>query len=162
MIALASKMQHLRPHAFTGQQATGRSYGAGGDMDQSQLRPAGVVTEIIETTAGALNWPERPPTPDHEKKFRALSVHEPGKIVKHYGTADDPIPDGPYGRTTKPGPEDSLAANMRGMYPTSELGRWKREEEEAVYDRCVAGTVAHVHASIQPACVQPVQQLAAA
>ena len=40
---------------------------------------------------------ERPSTPPEIKKYRQSTIHEPGKMVKHYGLADDPVKNGPFG-----------------------------------------------------------------
>lgn len=59
------------------------------DTTSPQIRPAGLTTAIIDTAKDALTWGPRPATPDEQKKYRALSVHEPGKIVKHWGMAGE-------------------------------------------------------------------------
>ena len=44
-----------------------------------------------------LSMGERPSTPPEIKKYRQSTIHEPGKMVKHYGLADDPVKNGPFG-----------------------------------------------------------------
>ena len=58
----------------------------------------------------------------------------PGAIVRHFGTADDPIPAGPFGDTTKSLPGQSVAENIKS-YPDTEIGRWKLDRAEDIYVR---------------------------
>ena len=30
-------------------------------------------------------------------RYRQSTMHEPGKVIKHYGLADDPVKKGPFG-----------------------------------------------------------------
>ncbi len=105
-----------------------------GDMTSSQLRAAGVTTRLKESVKDAMTWGERPQTPADQKKYRLLSVHEPGKIARHYGAADDPVPEGPFGAVSKT--DESVAATLKGNFPTTEMGRWQLEQSEDVYARC--------------------------
>jgi len=104
------------------------------DTSQTQLRPAGMSTKHEDTAKDALTWNARPPTPPHQRKYRQLAVHEPGVIIRHFGAAEDPIPEGPFGDRTVSKPGDTVAENMKGTYPSTEMGRWALEQAEDVYD----------------------------
>ncbi len=103
-----------------------------GDSKATHIRPAGVTTSFNESVKDAVTWQEPPPTPPDQKKYRQSTLHEPGKIVRHYGAAGDAEPEGPFGETSKPG--ESVARNIK-QYPDTELGRWKLERAEDVYAR---------------------------
>jgi hypothetical protein len=49
-------------------------------------------------------------------------VHEPGKIVVHYGRSDDHVPDQVFGVKAVYG---DTAAGLMANYPTSELMQWR-------------------------------------
>lgn len=102
------------------------------DSKSTWIRPAGVLTSFNETAKDALTWKDRPSTPEEQKKYRQSTVHEPGKIVKHFGTADDPIPEGPFGNKTQSLPGENVAANIKS-FPETEVARWKLERSEDVY-----------------------------
>jgi len=99
------------------------------------IRPAGIVTKIDgEGAKACLTQPldtEHPSTPPHIKKYRQSTVHEPGKIVRHQGLADDPVQAGPFGMTTVAG--DDVVGLIR-TYPQSELMQWRLERQEDVYE----------------------------
>jgi len=48
---------------------------------------------------------------------------------------EDPIPEGPFGARTVAKPGDTVADNIKGTYPTTEMGQWALEQAEEVYDR---------------------------
>jgi hypothetical protein len=105
------------------------------DMTSPQIRPAGITTNIPETAAQALTWGPRPETPPEQKKYRQSAIHEPGRIVKHYGLADDvhPVPKDGFGvRSDKE--HSSVAQQLKG-YPDTEIGRWQLEQAESIYAR---------------------------
>ncbi len=104
------------------------------DNKSGHLRPAGLCTAFQDTAKEALTWSERPPTPPEQKKYRQSTIHEPGNIIRHYGTADDKLPEGPFGD------QSTLGESVQGTiktYPDSEIARWKLERAEDVYARSV-------------------------
>ncbi len=107
------------------------------DTKAAWIRPAGVTTGFNETAKDAVTWQQPPPTPSELKKYRQSTLHEPGKVVKHPGTADDPEREGPFGDKTKSMPGESVAAYMKN-FPESELARWHLEQAEGIYARCAA------------------------
>lgn len=117
-------------------------------MTQPQIPPAGITGKLHETAKDALTWnDERPSTPDDIKKYRQSTVHEPGKIVRHPGHADDPVPQGPFGVKSAASGGQNINEALKN-YPDSELARWKLEQAEGVYARCVQrgpGVRARVH-----------------
>jgi hypothetical protein len=44
---------------------------------------------------------------------------------------------GPFGDRTLSKPEDTVAENIKGTFPNTEMERWALEQAEDVYDRCV-------------------------
>mmetsp|Transcript_4493 Transcript_4493/g.7571 ORF Transcript_4493/g.7571 Transcript_4493/m.7571 type:complete len:442 (+) Transcript_4493:85-1410(+) len=94
-----------------------------------QIRAAGLVKRQDESAQGALRWEARPPTPDAQRKYG--TQWEAGKIARHHGYADDPIPQGTFGAPNTE--NDSVAKQMQGHYPTTELGRWQLEQAENIY-----------------------------
>eukprot|EP00798_Chlamydomonas_sp_ICE-L_P007391 gene7391-517_t len=105
----------------------------GTDNKSTHIRPAGAVTSFADTAKDALTWNERPSTPDELKKYRQSTLHEPGKIVKHPGLADDTIPGGTYGDRSF---ADNTGRNVEACvksYPDSEMARWKLERAEDHY-----------------------------
>lgn len=100
------------------------------DMTSAQIRPAGLVTKLNESAQQCCSWEQRPPTPPEQRKYRMLSVHEPGKIARHYGAADDPIPEGPFGVVHRNG--ESVAEQLAN-YPTTDMARWQLEQSEDIY-----------------------------
>ena len=103
-----------------------------GDSTSSWIRPAGVNTSFNETAKDALTWSERPPTPDEQKKYRQSTLHQPGVAVKHYGFANDAVPQGPFGDKTRSQPGENVAAYIKSQ-PETELGIWKLERSEDCY-----------------------------
>lgn len=89
-----------------------------------------------DTTATCLSFSERPQTPPHEKKYRQSALHEPGAIVRHFGTAEDPLPEGTFGRATHAKPGESVADYIQS-YPQSAIAQWALQQAEDVYARCV-------------------------
>ena len=61
-------------------------------------------------------------------------LHEPGKIVRHFGTAEDPLPEGSFGRATIARPGESVADYIKS-YPQSSLAQWALQRAEDVYAR---------------------------
>lgn len=104
------------------------------DSTSSFIRPAGVNTCFNETAKDALTWSERPPTPDAQKKYRQSAVHTPGQALRHYGTADDKLHEGPFGDKTISDAGENVAHCVKSQ-PESELGRWKLERSEDCYAR---------------------------
>lgn len=86
------------------------------------------------TTASCLSFAERPQTPPHEKKYRQSALHEPGAIVRHFGTAEDALPEGTFGRATHAKPGESVADYIQS-YPQSALKQWALQQAEDVYAR---------------------------
>ena len=68
-----------------------------------------------------LSMGERPSTPPEIKKYRQSTIHEPGKIVKHYGLSDDKVKDGLLGYVSQfaGGSHESVNQVMKS-YPTSD------------------------------------------
>ena len=81
-----------------------------------------------------LSMGERPSTPPEIKKYRQSTIHEPGKIVKHYGLADDPVKNGPFGYVAGQGETNENVNQVLKSYPTSDLMKWEREQREQVYE----------------------------
>eukprot|EP00976_Prorocentrum_cordatum_P067582 1178806-Prorocentrum_minimum.AAC.2 len=113
---------------------SGRRYGDPAPL----LRPAGRVTKVHnESVANCLAFAqptERPTTPPEIAKYRKSAIHEPGRVVKHFGTADDRIPhpkNEPFGHKNAVHAEgvDAVIKN----FPESELMQWRLERQEDVY-----------------------------
>eukprot|EP00201_Polytomella_parva_P013293 CAMPEP_0175053804 /NCGR_PEP_ID=MMETSP0052_2-20121109/9138_1 /TAXON_ID=51329 ORGANISM="Polytomella parva, Strain SAG 63-3" /NCGR_SAMPLE_ID=MMETSP0052_2 /ASSEMBLY_ACC=CAM_ASM_000194 /LENGTH=474 /DNA_ID=CAMNT_0016318399 /DNA_START=71 /DNA_END=1491 /DNA_ORIENTATION=+ len=99
-------------------------------MSMSHIPASGIVTAYAESAKDCLSWESRPPTPPEMKRFRQSTIHEPGKILRHYGVANDPIPEGTFGRKTNVC--ESVGAVLKN-YPSTEISRWKYEQAEKVY-----------------------------
>mmetsp|Transcript_23843 Transcript_23843/g.28802 ORF Transcript_23843/g.28802 Transcript_23843/m.28802 type:complete len:451 (+) Transcript_23843:210-1562(+) len=105
-----------------------------------ELIAAGKVTSIEDEGAKNCiqqdyNYTERPPTPDDIKKYRKSTLHEPGKIVKHYGASEDQVPypaNEPFGIKTVPKVGENVESVIAN-YPTSELMQWRLDRQEDVY-----------------------------
>ena len=94
---------------------------------------AGKVNDVSNEGAQfCLSMGERPSTPPEIKKYRQSTIHEPGKIVKHYGLADDKVKNGPFGYVAQGGGES--VNQVLKSYPTSELMKWEREQREQIYE----------------------------
>ena len=115
---------------FTAQSLSREGYS--GDSKASWIRPAGVTTRFPDSITDAVTWSEPPPTPAEQKKYRQSTLHEPGKVVRHPGTANDLLPEGPFGETSKYA--EGVAQNMQA-YPSTEVSRWKLDRAEDVYAR---------------------------
>ncbi|QDZ23086.1 hypothetical protein HOP50_09g56260 [Chloropicon primus] len=100
------------------------------------IRPAGKTNDVSNEGAQfCLSMGERPSTPPEIKKYRQSTIHEPGKIVKHYGLADDVVKDGPFGYVANTiGERPESVHQVMKSYPTSDLMRWEREQREQVYE----------------------------
>eukprot|EP00879_Flechtneria_rotunda_P013223 GHRR01013808.1.p1 GENE.GHRR01013808.1~~GHRR01013808.1.p1 ORF type:complete len:233 (+),score=43.48 GHRR01013808.1:312-1010(+) len=96
-----------------------------------QIPPAGKTDNTGETARDAVSWQERPPTPEVIKPFQHYARQPAGTITRHFGTARDPVQQGPFGSKTKASQES--AAECMATYPDSEIGRWKLEKCEEVY-----------------------------
>jgi len=102
------------------------------------LRPAGSVTSIASESVAACikhDHPNRPTTPPEISKYRKSTIHEPGKIVKHYGAANNVIPhpkDEPFGYKSGVGKGEGVAEVIKN-FPESELMQWRLERQEDVY-----------------------------
>jgi len=105
------------------------------DSTATWIRPAGITTAFNETVKDAVTWQEPPPTPPDQKKYRQSTLHEPGKVVKHPGMADDSEPQGPFGDKTRSMKGESVAEYMKN-FPDSELARWHLVQAEDIYARC--------------------------
>ena len=92
------------------------------------------TTANAECTASCLSFDARPQTPDHQKKYRQSVLHEPGKIVRHFGVAEDPLHEGCFGRATIAKPGESVADYIKS-YPQSSLAQWALLRSEDVYSR---------------------------
>lgn len=90
-----------------------------------------------DCTASCLSFDERPQTPDHQKKYRQSVLHEPGKIVRHFGVAEDPLHEGSFGRATIARPGEKVADYIKS-YPQSSLAQWALQRSEDVYARYVS------------------------
>lgn len=99
-------------------------------------RPAPRTANTVntDTTASCLSFAERPQTPPHEKKYRQSALHEPGAIVRHFGSAEDPLPEGTFGRATHAKPGESVADYIHS-YPQSALKQWALQQAEDTYAR---------------------------
>lgn len=73
----------------------------------------------------------RPSTPPHMKKYRLSTLHEPGKIVRHYGLADDPLMEGPFGRHAFSYGEEGVEDVIKTSH--GEVADWKQAEGEKIY-----------------------------
>ncbi|KAA6430086.1 MAG: flagella associated [Trebouxia sp. A1-2] len=97
------------------------------------VQSAGDATRSnADCTASCLSFEPRPQTPDHQKKYRQSVLHEPGKIVRHFGTAEDPLPEGSFGRATIARQGESVADYIKS-YPQSSLAQWALQRAEDVY-----------------------------
>ncbi|KAK9804914.1 hypothetical protein WJX72_011725 [[Myrmecia] bisecta] len=85
-----------------------------------------------EGTKQCLDFGPRPTTPEKELKYRQSTLHEPGKIVKHFGSANNAVPEGPYGIRTVSKPNESVPESIRS-YPESALLQWDMQRREEVY-----------------------------
>ena len=78
----------------------------------------------------------RPPTPDKIKKYRHWCLREPGQILRHFGTADDAYPPGPFGASgIRKGAPCESAANAFKLDPASRVEQWKLQQAESTYAR---------------------------
>ena len=105
-------------------------------MRRASSPKAGKTNDVSNEGAQfCLSMGERPSTPPEIKKYRQSTIHEPGKIVKHYGLADDKVKDGPFGYVAQSagGSHESVNQVMKS-YPTSDLMIWEREQREQVYE----------------------------
>jgi hypothetical protein len=82
------------------------------------------------TTKDALTWQERPSTPEEQKRWRQSTFHEPGKVTRHPGHANDAVPQGPFGIKSK---EGESAANMMKQLPDSQVAQWSQARKEEIY-----------------------------
>lgn len=106
--------------------ATGRLYG--------HVPAAGITSRHSDQGAAALlREPERPSTPPHETKYR-LNSQLPGQRQRHFGVAEDSVPQGPYGRASDQS-SASVPSSMRQL-PASTWEAHKQEQAEGAYDRC--------------------------
>ena len=86
------------------------------------LRQAGKSTAVSGESAencvrhDGEDGEQRPATPPHMKKYRLSTLHEPGRIVRHYGLADDPIMDGPFGRSAFSYGEDGVSDVIKSRH----------------------------------------------
>lgn len=101
----------------------------------SHIPAAGVPSKLVgEGAKNCLHFDERPSTPDSEKKYRQSVLHEPGRIVRHFGLADDALHLGPFGEKTISRPGQTMADYIRS-YPDSKTMQWRLERGEDVYAR---------------------------
>lgn len=79
----------------------------------------------------ALGDLDRPPTPPHVHNFRDMRI-EPGKVVRHPGSAADSLPHNiMHGRRT---PKDALtAADVLQSAPVTRLEAWRQQQAETIY-----------------------------
>ena len=107
------------------------------DMTMPQIPAAGITTKLNETAKDALSWntAERPQTPPEIRKYRQTAIHEPGKMARHFGAADDPVPQGPFGCKSAAAAGQTVVEAIRN-YPESEMARWRLEQAESIYARC--------------------------
>jgi hypothetical protein len=101
----------------------------------SGLPAAGKSQPVTQTAKDALTWQsDRPSTPEHLKPFQHYARQPAGTITRHFGSAHDDVPkDKVFGCKTTAS-KDS-AAECMSSYPDSEIGRWKLEQSETVYNR---------------------------
>jgi hypothetical protein len=120
-----------------------------------------------ESAKAALTWDaQRPSTPERLKPYQHYARQQPGSITRHFGAARDrdaaqASGERVFGCKTKASAES--AADCMATYPDSALGRWKLEQSERVYARCVGWCGAllrwshnmcwrHPSAASRPAC----------
>lgn len=109
-----------------------------------QLKPAGSCHNgMLETAKDALTWQDRPATPEELKPYQHYARQPAGTILKHFGTARDPVAHGPFGVKTKT--SEQSAAECMAVYPQSEMARWKLERSEDVYARYATGCSCFTH-----------------
>lgn len=107
----------------------------GADTTQPHIRAAGYTSTANETAKDIMTWSsERPSTPDHIKKYRQTTVLAPGARAKHWGTAEDPVPEGPYGAKTRSQPGQSVAEAIK-QGPQTEMSLWHEAQAEGIYHR---------------------------
>lgn len=98
-----------------------------------QIAPAGLTTGFNETAKDVMCWDAKPSTPELLRPYTHYARQEPGTITKHFGSARDSVPQGPFGAKTKASLQS--AEECIRCYPESEIARWKLEQEEEVYAR---------------------------
>eukprot|EP00899_Mesostigma_viride_P021848 jgi/Mesvir1/29665/Mv21506-RA.1 len=95
---------------------------------------AGRVIRAEESAADCLSPKAdgaRPTTPEEIRRFRKSQQMEPGKTVRHYGQANDPVPaDARFGIKTVAGVS---AKESIHTYPDSPLQQWHQENAERIY-----------------------------
>lgn len=105
----------------------------------SELRAAGLATSVTQTAKDALTWSsDRPATPEHLRPYQHYARRPPGSITRNPAAVkegDSTPSDRVFGCKTKASKES--AAECMALYPDSEIGRWKLEQSETVYARCV-------------------------
>lgn len=89
----------------------------------SSTEGGGVASSLRQDTDAA--------TPRQEAKYRHSSW-QPGQRVRHFGVADDAIPEGPYG-TTKGGRDRNTTAESMRQRPDSSWSTWKQEYAESAF-----------------------------
>jgi hypothetical protein len=117
-----------------GASGVGRSGGGGGGGGSG-----GGSGGARETARDALTWAPRPVTPPaiRDGGYQHYARQPPGVAVRRFGTARDPLPQGPFGCKSRGGQE--RAADCFNALPDSEVARWQLERAEDVYLRWVAG-----------------------
>ncbi|GAQ80676.1 hypothetical protein KFL_000590290 [Klebsormidium nitens] len=103
------------------------------------IRAAGRHSSKPEGAAVCLqpdeNAGERPETPPEIKKYRKSTRYEPGKVVKHYGLADDKVPlreNQAFGMKKEKTADDNVASVIRAT-PESAMLKWHQERKEDIY-----------------------------
>jgi hypothetical protein len=97
------------------------------------LPAAGYHHETSETAKQAMTWDGRPETPQQLQPYKHYARQDPGTITKHFGTAHDRVPEGPFGCKTKASKES--AADCTHCYPDSTTARWQLARKEGIYAR---------------------------
>ena len=102
--------------------ATGTLYGHVPAAGIEYGRDGGNVADLLRQDSGAT-------TPRHEAKYRHTSW-QPGRTVRHFGVAEDAVPEGPYG-ATKGGRDRGSTGDCIRQQPGSAWKAWKQEHAES-------------------------------
>lgn len=87
-------------------------------------RSAGGAAASLRHDSGAT-------TPPELSKYRYLS-QQPGQTLRHFGTANDKLPAGPFGVTSSVR-ETAAQALQQGI--DTKWGTWKQQQAESTYAR---------------------------
>ncbi len=93
---------------------------------------AGLVGDYHESTAQALSWEPRPPTPERLQRFTHPARRPPGEPVRHPGAARDTPHQGPFGKKSTASHES--VADCLGGQSDTEFACWHQHARAT--DRC--------------------------